>query len=48
MAQKIPDGITSIQTISVIEHNVARINSISSLYKKERQKSKAPTFALTP
>jgi hypothetical protein len=39
--------ITSIQEVTISEHDVARINSIETLYKGERQKSKSPTFALT-
>lgn len=31
----------------MIEHDVARINSIDALYPKPRKTSKAPTFALT-
>ena len=44
---KIASPISSVQLVSVTEHDVARINSISKKYKSERQESKAPTFALT-
>lgn len=44
---RIPDPIDGIETVSNSEHDVARINSISDLYKQERQESKMPTFALT-
>ena len=47
MVLKISNPITDIVPISVEKHNVERINSIPHLYKKERQESKAPTFALT-
>lgn len=40
----IPD---SISTIPSKEFNVKQINLISKLHKKERQESKAPSFALT-
>ncbi len=43
----ITDMIDSVQEVSAPEHDVNRINSIASLYKKERQESKTPTFALT-
>ena len=39
--------ITSITEVTHSEHDVARINSIETLYKIHRQDSKAPTFALT-
>ena len=39
--------IDSVSEISASEHDVARINSIKSLYPDERQDSKMPTFALT-
>ena len=39
--------IVSITAISDTEADAAIINSIPHLYKKERQESKAPTFALT-
>lgn len=45
--QKITNPVTSIQEVTRSEHDVARINSISSKYKGARQESKAPTFALT-
>lgn len=44
---KITGGVTSIVEITHAEHDVPRVNSIKSLYKPERQKSKVPTFALT-
>ena len=37
----------TISEISSDEFNVEQINSIAKLYKKERQESKAPSFALT-
>ena len=39
--------VISITAISDIEADVAIINSIPHLYKKERQESKPITFALT-
>ena len=45
--QKITNPVTSIQEVTHSEHDVARINSISTKYKGARQESKAPTFALT-
>lgn len=39
--------IISITMISDTEADAAIINSISNLYKKERQESKPITFALT-
>lgn len=39
--------IISITAISDTEADAAIINSIPHLYKKERQESKAITFALT-
>ena len=39
--------VISITAISDIEADAAIINSIPHLYKKERQESKAITFALT-
>lgn len=47
MAIRITEPIQTIDIVSVTEHDVARINSLASKYKKERQESKAPTFALT-
>ena len=43
----IDEPITHIERVKPIDHDVARVNSIDGLYKNERQKSKAPTFALT-
>ena len=43
----IKDAPTSIKEISVQEYNVHQINSISKKYSEFRQRSKAPTFALT-
>ena len=37
----------AVTEVPLMEHDVARINSIDGLYKNERQLSKAPTFALT-
>lgn len=45
--QKINSPVLSIQEVTCKEHDVTRINSISSKYKGVRQESKAPTFALT-
>ena len=47
MAIRITEPIETISNVSSSEHDVARINSIATNYKKERQESKAPTFALT-
>lgn len=47
MALKITDKIDEISVVSNNEHDVSRVNSISTKYKKERQESKSPTFALT-
>ena len=41
----ITSPITAIVEVPLMEHDVARINSIDGLYKNERQLSKAPTFA---
>lgn len=41
------DSIESISLVTANEYNVAQINSISSKHKELRNKSKAPTFALT-
>lgn len=43
----IPNMIDSVRQVSLSEHDVARINSISDLYGSQRQDSKMPTFALT-
>ncbi len=43
----INNTLASVQEVSRSEHDVHRINSIEVIYKGERQKSKAPTFALT-
>ena len=43
----INDMPDSISTIPNKEFNVKQINLISKLHKKERQESKAPSFALT-
>lgn len=43
----IKDTPTSIKEITVQEYNVHQINSISKKYSEFRQRSKAPTFALT-
>ena len=47
MAIRITEPIETISIVSSSEHDVARINSLATKYKKERQESKAPTFALT-
>lgn len=39
--------VVAVTEVPLMEHDVARINSIDGLYKNERQLSKAPTFALT-
>ena len=38
---------TNVYVVTQADHDVARINSVSANYPKERTKSKAPTFALT-
>jgi len=43
----IDQPLTNPQQITVSQHDVSRINSIETIYKKHRQNSKAPTFALT-
>lgn len=48
MAIHISEPALAVTEVSVTEHNVARINSIQSTHKKERQESKTPTFLLTP
>lgn len=47
MVLKIDQQIDSVSIVTRSEHNVTRINSVKSLYNKERNESKAPTFALT-
>lgn len=47
MLIEINANINSIKKISVNEFNVNQINSISGKYKALRNRSKAPTFALT-
>ena len=47
MEISITGDITEIKEISSDEYNVAVINSIKSKHKELRNKSKAPTFALT-
>lgn len=44
---KIESPVIAVTEVPVMEHDVARINSVDGLYKNERQLSKAPTFALT-
>ena len=39
--------VVSIEPVSDGEADVAIVNSIADFYKKERQQSNAPTFALT-
>ena len=41
------DSIESISLVTANEYNVAQINSIAIKHKELRNKSKAPTFALT-
>ena len=43
----IDEPAVAIQEVGVVEHDLARINSIETRYKDWRKKSKAPTFALT-
>jgi len=43
----IDQPLTQPEQITVSQHDVSRINSVAVLYKKQRQNSKAPTFALT-
>lgn len=47
MELKLAGKVSDIHEISSQEFNTFKINSISRLYPKERQESKAPTFALT-
>lgn len=47
MELKIQGKVEDVHTISSTEYNVMAINSVSIKYKDWRQKSKAPTFALT-
>lgn len=47
MKLQIDNQVESIHEISSEEFNRIEINCISYKYKEERQKSKAPTFALT-
>jgi len=44
---KITEAITSISEVSQALHDVTRVNSIKKLFKRQRQESKVPTFALT-
>lgn len=41
------DEIISINKLTVVQYNVAQINSIQYKYKELRNKGKAPVFALT-
>jgi hypothetical protein len=47
MVLKLIEKITDIKKVSVVEHNLKRINHIKEEYKSIRQDSKGPTFALT-
>nr|DAH32873.1 MAG TPA: hypothetical protein [Caudoviricetes sp.]DAP73187.1 MAG TPA: hypothetical protein [Caudoviricetes sp.] len=47
MVLKLTEKITDIKKVSVVEHNLNRINHIKEEYKSIRQDSKGPTFALT-
>lgn len=47
MEIKINHAPDSIHEITSCEFNARSINTITVKYKEERQKSKAPTFALT-
>ena len=47
MEISITDTVQSVNQITQQQFNVAQINSISVKYKELRNKSKAPTFALT-
>ncbi len=44
---KFTNSINSISAVTHLVHDVARVNSIKSNYKDQRQRSKVPTFALT-
>ena len=44
---RIDGKIDQITTVSTLEHDVSRVNSIKKKYPGWRQESKAPTFALT-
>ena len=44
---EINNPVKSVQQITSVEYNVAQINSIAIKHKELRNKSKAPTFALT-
>lgn len=43
----INEPVTEAKGIPISEFNVKKINSIQTLYKKERQESKPASFALT-
>ena len=47
MEISITDTVHSLDKITEQQFNVAQINSISVKHKELRNKSKAPTFALT-
>ena len=47
MHVEISNPIKTVQQITSAEYNVAQINSIAINHKELRNKSKAPTFALT-
>lgn len=47
MELQLTGKVLDIHEVSSGEFNLFKINSISRVYPKERQESKAPTFALT-
>ena len=47
MPIEINNPVKTVQQITSAEYNVAQINSIAVKHKELRNKSKAPTFALT-
>ena len=47
MPIEINNSVKTVQQITSAEYNVAQINSIAVKHKELRNKSKAPTFALT-
>lgn len=47
MALHLEGQVNDLHKITPQEFNVLQINSIGHIHKEKRQKSKAPTFALT-
>lgn len=47
MEISINDEVSAVNKVTTQQYNVAQINSISAKHKELRNKSKAPTFALT-